>query len=192
MNFTLFNEVMEAKNGSTEASLHILQSLKPLLLSNIKRYGLSQNLDDMLSEGNIEILKAVCDYDPSLNTPFLGLVKSRLRFLYLNMAKKKPREIGLDAPLSDSDGLTVMDILKDDGPLVEEQVLSDLDNQRLIWALSSLTPRQRQIVELYFIQGLSMVDISKALSLHYQTVVKIKDTALTNLKKAFFTMVNNC
>lgn len=151
-------------------------------MSNIKAYKLYDNLEDMISEGNLVILQAIRDYRDDLGVPFLGFVKLRLRYIYLERCKTRDSHSSLNEMVDKDGDVERIDTIVDSAPLIEDKVIHGQDLDELAHALSCLTQRQAQIIKLYYFESLSMVKIASSLGLHYQTVVKLRDRALDNLK----------
>jgi len=170
-----------SKNGDNSAKQSLLLKLNPLIISSIRRYynNYSQ-YEDLMQEGYEEILKCIVDYDENRGVNFLGYVKVQLKFLYLNKHKEK-KTFSLNEKLGE-DGVELIDLLEgEENPL--EEYLTNESKETLIDALSKLTERQREVLILFYIDELSIGEISKKLGISYRTVVNTKARALQLCQK---------
>ncbi|WP_077369550.1 sigma-70 family RNA polymerase sigma factor [Anaerosalibacter sp. Marseille-P3206] len=165
-----------SKNGDNLAKQNLLQKLNPLIISSIKRYynNYSQ-YEDLIQEGYEEILKCIVDYDENRGVNFLGYIKVKLKFLYLNKHKEK-KTFSLNETLGE-DGVELIELLEGEENPLEDYLMKE-SNESLIDALSKLTERQREVLILFYIDELSIGEISKKLGISYRTVVNTKTRAL--------------
>ena len=97
----------------------------------------------------------------------------------------------LDMPIknqSEEGKVTLADILPDKGADIETAVLSQLEQDeesRLVHeAVDRLPERLREVIELYFFQGVSLVDIAQRWGCTYQNVSGQKAKALQQLRRS--------
>lgn len=95
--------------------------------------------------------------------------------------------LSLDAPFSTSEDNALIDILEDDLlPSFDESLLSHSQKIEIAWALNSLTPREAEVIKLYFglnsEKTLTLKEIGTRLSLTIKRVWKIKDKAIRKLR----------
>lgn len=178
-----FNDMVElARLGDLESVAGILDRMRPLIIAQIRRYYNKQDdYDDLISQGNLVLLEALKDYDETRGVKFLGYAKCQLMYLYLDKHKERVH-ISLNSSVSqDGDG-EMIDLLlsESDGPL--DRFLECEKYGEMYECLDSLTPRQKQIVTMFYIGDLSIPDISERLGIAYRTVVNIKTTALKKMK----------
>ena len=172
------NELFE--NSNIEEMLEIL---KPLILSSIKRYYNDyNNYDDLIQEGNLLIISIYREKKLESGKHFLGYVKNALRFHYLDKHKTRRELMSLNQSIKNSEGLELGDTLEDSGPTQEELILKDEKSSELIYALDKLTDNQKNIVLLFYIEKLPIKDIADRLNIKYRTVVNTKTLALKKLR----------
>ncbi len=177
--------VRRAKENDPGAKLEIIERLKPLTYKYIRRYrNFNEGLEDIYQDGVLEILQAIEDYDPKKGAKFLGYIKLRLRYFYLDRLKYtiKREEESLNTSFQDT-GLERLDLIVDPSVDIEGRLVRMDENLELYRAYEKLSRREKEVVDYYYIKGLSMVEISKRLDLAYRTVVNNKANALKRLRK---------
>lgn len=174
----MFNElVVNAKNGDKNSMEDILVKLQPLIYSSIKKYYYKPlEMQDLVQDGNITIIQSVMDFDFTLGVPFLGYIKSRLKFLYLNKHKERSH-ISLNQPIKDEEG-EMIDLLIGEDENSLDLLIKEENIKEIKIALDSLTPRQRQIIILYYIKRMNISEVASFLGISYRTVVNTKTKAI--------------
>lgn len=171
-----------SKKGDTKAKEQLLSNLEPLVLSSIRRYYYRPHLyEDLIQEGYEVVLDSIEEYDPDRKVYFLGFVKLRLKYHYLNKHKEK-QTISLNQTIGD-DGMELVDIIQDDGPDPLERAIQIEESQVLKEAINFLTPRQKEVVVAYYVEGLTLGEIAEKLGIAYRTVVNTKTMAIERMKK---------
>lgn len=174
--------VFLSKKGDEKAKKELLERLRPLIISSIRRYYNNYlYYDDLVQEGYEEILQCIENYDPSKGAKFLGYVKISLKFHYLNKHRKKVH-LSLNEPIGDGEE-EIIDLLKGDEIEALDFIINKEEKEFLLKGLNSLTKRQREVVIYYYIDGKSMKEIGEILGISYRTVVNTKTVALNKLKK---------
>lgn len=112
--------------------------------------------EDMISIGTIGLIKAVNTFTPARNIK-LATYASRCIgneiLMYLRKSSNRRQEASIDEPLNvDGDGneLLLSDILGSDANAVSQQLEQDAERAGLRRAVSSLSARERRIMELRF------------------------------------------
>ena len=171
-----------AIKGNKDAVEEIINQLQPLIISSIRKYyNIGKEYEELIQEGNLMILESLKTYDPNKGVHFLGYIKLNLKYLYLNKHKRKIH-LSLNEPVGD-EGQEIIELLISDNKEAIDIILEDEINAELKKALEKLTKRQREIVILYYVENISIKEISHRLNISYRTVVNIKTKALENLKK---------
>lgn len=169
-----------SKKGDGKAKEALLSKLHPLIISSIRRYyNRKEEYDDLIQEGYETILSAIDYYDPARGVHFLGYVKARLKYLYLEKHKQK-QVLSLNEPVK---GGEFIDLLEGDGWDPIDLIIYKEEIQALQEGINSLPQRQREVIILYYIKGLSMEQIAKKLGISYRTVANTKTIAINKLKK---------
>ncbi|MDO5037503.1 MAG: sigma-70 family RNA polymerase sigma factor [Tissierellia bacterium] len=176
--------VAGAMAGGEEATLQLMEALEPLMLKQINRhfpYSPRPDREDLLSEARVLLLDCLDLFDPSRGARFLYFYKTQLRFYLLDRvkaAKRLPLAI-LDAP--GEEGETLLDLLVS-GDRVEDRLLAQEDRALLKKALGALSPREGQVIRLFYGEDLGLSEIAGFLGLSYQTVANTKARALKKLR----------
>ncbi|RKD32319.1 sigma-70 family RNA polymerase sigma factor [Thermohalobacter berrensis] len=158
--------------------------LKPLILSSIKRYYNKKDIyDDLIQEGYELILNGLENYDEKKGVHFLGYIKLLLKYHYLNKNKDNENTISLNMPINDEEDMELIDTIQSKSLNQEEIIVKREDNEILHSSFLKLTKRQRQVISLFYVNNLSIKEISKKLGISYRTVVNTKATAIKKLKK---------
>lgn len=177
----MFDELLKkAREGDKKSTEEIINRLKPLIISSIKRYYNKPNeYEDLIQDGILKVLECIKDYDLSKEVHFLGYVKTMLKYLYLDKHKIKVHH-SLNEAVGDGED-ELMDFLEAEDKEPLELILEKEDNKNLIEALSCLTERQRKVIILYYIENMKIGDISRCLRVSYRTVVNTKIRAMEKL-----------
>lgn len=185
MDYMMKELVEKSKAGDNYSKEEIINSLMPLVIKSIKSYYFGdEEFLDLIQEGCIKILEAIERYDEKTEIPFLGYVKARLKYFYLNKRKKSRRETSLDKQINkENSNESFIDILEDEGANIEKNFIKKEDYKALVKILNTLTKNQKRIIELCYKEKFTMRQISKELGLHYQTISKTKIRALNNMRK---------
>lgn len=178
--------VVEAKNGNRDARGEVLERVEGLIVNKIKKYGAyksSLDYEDRLQDGRLVVLEAIDSYDLDYGVYFLGFLKSKLRYFYLNKIRdKSSSHLSLDYTVSE-DGEDLLSQLEDDGPSTEEYLEVDEMNRELKLILESLAPREREVISLYYYHGLDMKEIAHKLDKSYRTIVNAKVRAIKKFQE---------
>jgi RNA polymerase sigma factor (sigma-70 family) len=72
---------------------------------------------------------------------------------------------------------------------IEDHLIEDEDEQerinRINRILNSLTPRQKEVIYYRYVEGMSMVEICKAMDMNYQSVQNLIQRSIKKLKTSF-------
>ena len=180
-----FNKVLEgALKGKNEDTSELLEMIRPLMLNlSSKFYFGDMGRDDLLQEGSLMVLESIKDFDPDKGVHFLGYIKSKLKYMYMNMNNEKEYETSLNTTIDLGDGsVELMDILEDENVDIEGDFLKKTEVENLRQILSDLTERELQVVDMYYFKNIDMKKISKNLGLAYRTVVNTKVNAVEKLR----------
>ena len=176
--------LIKAKNGDTNSTEEILNRVQGLIFNSIQRYYNNRSeYEDLTQEGNLVVLKAIKDFDESRGVYFLGYVKTMLKYTYLNKHKVK-HHLSLNVAIGDDTETQWMDLLASDERSTLDKLLKIEEVSELKDALEKLTDRQREVITAFYLDGLSINDISKRLGITYRTIVNTKTRALERLRES--------
>lgn len=178
----MFNKLVEkARQGDVQATEEIIERLQPLLISSIRKYyNRPKEYDDLIQDGNMKILESIRDYDREKGVYFLGYIKTNIRYLYLDKHKEKIHQ-SLNQRIGHGE-TEIMDLLVGEELNLLGDIIEKENNLELKKALSILTPRQRQVIKLFYEEDMSIGDIGVKLGVAYRTVVNTKTRALEKME----------
>jgi RNA polymerase primary sigma factor len=165
-------------------------------------------MEDLVSEGNIGLMKAASKFDASKGTRFVNYAVGHVRQaiekaidqqagLYqlpkdakaVDAARQQSMPLSVDAPLGYRTNMSLLSVLvNQDAPLADERVHSEVIESAVEYALSQLDARESQVINAYF--GLNqehetMAEIAEDMELKRERVRQIRDKAVRKLRKAY-------
>ena len=114
------------------------------------------NIEDLISIGTIGLMKAISTFRPDKNIKLATYASRCIEneiLMYIRKNSQRKVELSIDEPLNvDRDGneLLLSDILASDEDSVSGGIEFEEDRKAIHQALSHLTRRERQIIELRF------------------------------------------
>lgn len=102
--------------------------------------------------------------------------------------KNNGRHISMDAPLKEDENNNMYDLLKnDEGPTPENDLMHESLRQEIERALSTLTPREADVIRYYFglngVNPFTLEEIGEKFDLTRERVRQIKEKAIRRLKQ---------
>lgn len=173
--------VEKAKKGDKESMAQLIQNMHPLIYSAIRRYGKDSDKEDLYQEACIILIESVYSYEPERGVAFLTYIKKRIYYGIFNRTRNNTCYVSINQPLEDGETNTLEDIIEDPNAQVEQKIIDNEEKDRLMSAISHLSPKQRQVIELHYMSGMTLKDIAKARGVHYKGVLRLKDRALKKL-----------
>ena len=149
--------------------------------------------EDMISIGTIGLIKAVNTFTPERSIK-LATYASRCIgneiLMYLRKSSNRRQEASIDEPLNvDGDGneLLLSDILGSDENQISQRLEQDAERAVLRRAVDSLSPRERQIMELRFglADGIERTqkEAADALGISQSYISRLEKRIIQRLKK---------
>ena len=111
-------------------------------------------VEDLISIGTIGLIKAINTFNPEKNIKLATYASRCIEneiLMYLRRNNKTRMEVSIDEPLNvdwDGNELLLSDILGTDEDVIYRDLEDETEKQLLLSAISRLTPREQQIVEL--------------------------------------------
>jgi len=193
--------ILKAKNGDIKAQNEILTSNLRFVFNIASRYkGNGAAISDLISEGNLGLIKAIQKFDPEKDVKFISYAVWWVRNSMQEFIKKRQmtlsiekEEDSLDKPAKES---VFQKDIEDDFVTKKETMLSDEEdeekrelhkNQKKIVdkLLSNLSGREKFIVEQYYgINGKekNLEEIGNELGITKERVRQIKSSSLAKLR----------
>ena len=191
-----------ALNRLVEANLRFVVSIA----SQYKGKGLQ--MDDLVSEGNIGLMKAASRFNPDKGARFVSYAVGHVRQqiekaidqqtgLYQIpkdvknelAARQQSRPMSVDAPLGHRTNMSLLSVLvNQDAPFADERIHSEAIEDAVEFALGSLDERESRVVNAFF--GINqehetMAEIAEDMDLKRERIRQIRDKAVRKLRKAY-------
>lgn len=140
--------------------------------------------DDFKQELQLKCIELTQQYDASKGIPFPGYLKVKLGMFSVNHMKKVV-EYHTNVSFQEEEFEDFEDF-EQDGVifgLLEEEETNPLYEKIIMDYFPRLSEKNRRIMELYFIDGVSLVNIGRILQMDRRNVHTHKKTAINQLKK---------
>ena len=147
----------ELRAGDEKAKSKLIERNLRLVVYIARKFdNTGVDIDDLISVGTIGLIKAVNSFDFDKNIKLATYASRCIEneiLMHLRRVVRMRCEVSLDEPLNvDGDGneLLLSDILGSDENQISQRLEQDAERAVLRRAVDSLSPRERQIMELRF------------------------------------------
>ena len=162
--------------------------------------GKGLSMEDLVSEGNMGLMKAARKYDASKGLRFVNYAVVPIRQQIEKALKVESAEQrvenrsdgqtrSVDAPLGTKTNMSLLSVLVDtNSPLADERVYQSNVEAAVEYALRSLDERESSVINAYFGIGqehATMAEIAGDMNLKRERVRQIRDKAIRKMKKAY-------
>ena len=191
---------MAAVNRLVEANLRFVVKIA----TQYRGQGLS--LDDLVSEGNMGLMRAALKFDADRGTRFVNyavvFIRQQIEKAISEQTSqyKVPRRsdaqcrlggkaVSVDAPLGGKSNMSLLSVLVNhDSPMADERIYSETVERAVEFAVRSLDEREAHVVNAFF--GLTqehetMAEIAEDMGLRRERVRQIRNRAIRRMKKAY-------
>ena len=186
-------------NGEKEAKEKLIEHNLRLVVYISRRFESSGvDLDDLISVGAIGLIKAVNSFKPDksikLATYASRCIENEI-LMHLRKTVKLKAEVSLEDPINtDSEGneLVLSDVMGTDSDMVYKKIERKVERELLDVALSKLTGREKEIMELrYGLVGEEKTqrEVADMLGISQSYISRLEKKIITRLKKEFSKMV---
>jgi RNA polymerase sigma factor (sigma-70 family) len=134
-------------------------------------------LEDVEQQGMLGLIVAAKSYNRALGVPFEAWARVKIRGYVLSYLREE-RGYRETACLEDAPEPAAWPLEE-----VEERDAHDQLAGRVWWAVESLEPRQRRILELLYIEGRTMVEIAEAWGCSKSQIGLLRRRALATLRR---------
>ncbi len=144
-------------------------------------------VEDLISIGTIGLIKAINSYDKDKNIKLATYASRCIEneiLMYLRRNNKTRMEVSIDEPLNvdwDANEPLLSDILGTDEDVIYKDIENEVEKKLLNKAISRLSERERQIVDLRF--GLSSVDGAELTQKEVADLLGISQSYISRLEK---------
>ena len=144
-------------------------------------------VEDLISIGTIGLIKAINTFNPEKNIKLATYASRCIEneiLMYLRRNNKTRMEVSIDEPLNvdwDGNELLLSDILGTDEDVIYRDLEDETEKQLLLSAISRLTPREQQIVELRY--GLQIEEGAEMTQKEVADLMGISQSYISRLEK---------
>lgn len=157
------------------------------------------NVEDLISIGTIGLIKAINTFNPEkkikLATYASRCIENEI-LMYLRKNTKNKTEISIDEPLNvdwDGNELLLSDILGTDNDMIYQSIENEVDRELLSIAMTKLTERERNIMELRFgvnrTKSKTQKEVADLLGISQSYISRLEKKIISRLKKEISKMV---
>lgn len=152
-------------------------------------------VEDLISIGTIGLIKAINTFNPEKNIKLATYASRCIEneiLMYLRRNNKTRMEVSIDEPLNvdwDGNELLHSDILGTDEDVIYRDLEDETEKQLLLSAISRLTPREQQIVELrYGLQNeegteMTQKEVADLMGISQSYISRLEKKIMKRLKK---------
>nr|WP_325213102.1 RNA polymerase sporulation sigma factor SigE [uncultured Oscillibacter sp.] len=151
------------------------------------------NIEDLISIGTIGLIKAVGTYRTDKNIKLATYASRCIEneiLMYLRKNASRRGEVSFDEPLNtdwDGNELLLSDVLGTDEDVVMRPIEEDVDRSLLAQAISTLSPREREIITLRFGLGggkeQTQKEVADRLGISQSYISRLEKRIIGRLKK---------
>ena len=181
------------QKGDERALNKLVEANLRLVVATVRPYqGKGISIDDLISEGNIGLMKAAAKYDPEgRTTRFAGYAVPIIRrqvekSLSPTPTQGKGEASSLDAPLGIKPNMSLLSVLADKSlPDTDSRLYSGAQLEAIEHALDCLNERERCVIVAYFginQEHATMAEIATDMGLKRERVRQIRDRAVRRMK----------
>ena len=189
------------KAGDERALNKLIQANLRFVVTIARSYqGKGLTMDDLVSEGNIGLMKAARKYDSERGLRFVNYAVVFIRQQIEKALKQESAELrvenakdglsrSVDAPLGNRANISLLSVLSDvNSPLADVRVYDSAIADAVEYALRSLSEREHQVIAAYYgieQEHLTMAEIAEDMQLKRERVRQIRNRAVRRLRKAY-------
>ena len=189
-------KIEEMLSGKTAVKGELIEHNLRLVVYIARKFdNTGVDLDDLISVGTIGLIKAVNTFNSNKNIKLATYASRCIEneiLMHLRKISKLKGEVSLDEPLNvDYEGnkLLLSDVLGTDPDMVYKKSEESAEQKILRQALSTLTEREKQIMNLRFgLDGeeeLTQKEVADMLSISQSYISRLEKKIVDRLKKEF-------
>ena len=189
------------KAGDERALNKLVEANLRFVVSIARQYqGKGLTMDDLISEGNIGLVKAAGKFDATRGLRFVNYAVVFIREQIEKALKMESKEMRLenvkdgetrsiDAPLGGRTEMNLLSVLvNQNSPLADERTYSNAVARNIERVLMLLNEREYKVISAYYgieRDHMTMAEIASELNLKRERVRQIRDRAVRRMKKIF-------
>ena len=196
------------KAGDKRALSKLVEANLRFVVKIASQYrGKGVDLEDLISEGNLGLMKAAAKFDASKGIRFVNFAvvyirqkmeqaidKTALYQVPKNIPsnhadRQNSHALSYDAPLGHRTNMSLLSVLVNpNAPIADERVYSEAMKQAIERALEGLDARESRVVNAFFAidrEHETMAEIAEDMGLKRERLRQIRDKAVRKLRKSF-------
>lgn len=197
------------QQGDTKALSKLVEANLRFVVTIARQYkGEGIAMEDLVSEGNIGLMKAASKFDANKGVRFVNYAVVYVRqaiekFIEQQaglyqvpkdvkdevVARQQSMPLSVDAPLGHRTNMSLLSVLvNQDAPQADERVHSEAIEAAVEYALGRLDERETKVVNSFFGIGQereTMAEIAEDMEVKRERVRQIRDKAVRKLRKAY-------
>ena len=195
------------QKGDQRALSKLVEANLKFVVTIARQYkGRGVDMEDLVSEGNIGLMKAAAKFDASKGVRFVNYAVVHVRQQMEKAisaaqlasgavvspqapAGSAPASSSLDAPLGHRTNMSLLSVLiNQDAPMADERIYSEAIEEAIEFALGSLDQRETKVINAFFGIGQeheTMAEIAEDMDLKRERIRQIRDKAVRKLRKAY-------
>ena len=188
------NALVALEQGDESAKQLLIERNLRLVVFIARRFeNTGVNLEDLISIGTIGLIKSISTYRRDKNIKLATYASRCIEneiLMHIRKISSQKAEVSLDEPINmDYDGneLLLSDILGTDENVVTGALEDDVDIQILRQALTELSPREREIMQMrYGLEGrkeLTQKEVAKVMGISQSYISRLEKKIMLRLKK---------
>lgn len=181
---------LRIENGDSRALNELVTANLRFVVYLAKQYqGKGLQMDDLISEGNIGLMKAAAKFHSNRNKRFVQHAAPYIRESIERALRQQTDTMSIDAPIPEGSQNTVslLHVIENpDAPRADADIERRSLNKELQSSVGLLSPREQAVITRYYgldTEPLSMAEIAAELGLKRERVRQIRDQALRNLHR---------
>ncbi len=197
------------QKGDSRALSKLVEANLRFVVTIARQYkGRGIAMEDLVSEGNMGLMKAASKYDAKKGIRFVNYAVVHIRQqiekaitqqagLYQipkdaansSVDRRQSMPLSVDAPIGHRTNMSLLSVIVNkDAPLADERVHSEVIEDAIEFALGSLDKRESKVVNAFY--GINqehetMAEIAEDMELKRERVRQIRDKAIRKLRKSY-------
>lgn len=180
--------------GDQRALSKLIEANLKFVVSVARQYkGKGLDMEDLVSEGNIGLMKAAAKFDARKGVRFVNYavvyIRQQIEKAIEQQTRQQSMPVSVDAPLGHRTNMSLLSVLvNSNSPMADERIYSEAIEEAIEFALGSLDKRETRVVNAFF--GINqehetMAEIAEDMDLKRERVRQIRDKAVRKLRKAY-------
>ena len=165
-----------------EAIITLWEDFQPLVINYMRKFYITiPQREDIRQDAFLQLLECANNYNLSQGVPFESYYKMNLHYWFLNRIRKKTELLVVDHDWQS--GCSMTDMMESTMGNAEEAIILNETQVALQDALEILTAKQRHAVTLFYLKGITLIEIAKQMGCSYKVAYKHKEAGIMKIRK---------